>query len=193
MKKKIDITKWYEAIFYVASNSPENKEEKIRNLIFDLREKMKKEINLLWDNNELDTNHWDNSVWNDELNKEYKEYFKLENKFNKNAIVEKEDYFLTRYELAKKYGKDWEKEKVFLNFLGFKNNLSIGQLDSLASLMKKGYYDFWSYEIDKDASIRPKFHQYSISEYSKYIDDKNMFENFEVEDDQQKSKHIMKM
>lgn len=192
MKKKIDATKWYEAIFYVASNYPENKEEKIRNLIFDLREKMKNEINLLWDVDRLNYD-CDVSVWNDELNKEYKEYFTFKNKFIKNAIVEKEDYSLTRYELAKKYGKDWEKEKVFLNFLGFKKDLQIDQLESLASLMKKGYYDFWSYEIDKEASIHPKYHQYSISEYSKYIDDKNMFEDFEVEINQQKSKHIMKM
>ena len=192
MKKTIDVTKWYEAIFYVASNSPQNKEEKIRNLIFDLREKMKKEINLLWDVDRLNYD-WDVSVWNDELCKEYKEYFTFKNKFIKNAIVEKEDYSLTRYELVKKYGKDWEKEKVFLNFLGFKKDLQIDQLESLASLMKKGYYDFWSYEIDKKGFINPEFHQYSISEYSKYIDDKNMFENFEVEVNEQKSKHIMKM
>ena len=192
MKKTIDVTKWYEAIFYVASNSPKNKEEKIRNLIFDLREKMKKEINLLWDVDRLNYD-CDVSVWNDELCKEYKKYFTFKNKFIKNAIVDKEDYFLTRYELRKKYGQDWEKEKVFLNFLGFKKDLQIDQLESLTSWMKKGYYDFWSYEIDKEASIHPKYHQYCISEYSKYIDDKNMFENFEVEVNQQKSKHIMKM
>ena len=192
MKKTIDVTKWYEAIFYVASNSPENKEEKIRNLIFDLREKMKKEINLLWDVDRLNYD-WDVSVWNDELCKEYKKYFTFKNKFIKNAIVDKEDYFLTRYELRKKYGQDWYDENYEARIYSIKTNLSIDQLESLTSLMKKGYYDFWSYEIDNDASIRPKFHQYSISEYSKYIDDKNMFENFEVEINQQKSKHIMKM
>ena len=193
MKKTIDVTKWYEAIFYVASNSPENKEEKIRNLIFDLREKMKKEIELLSNIEKLNGVDETNGEWSDELNNEYKNYFSFKNHFYKNAIVDKEDYFLTRYELRKKYGQDWVNKNLFINLLGYKRNLSIDQLESLTSLLKKEYCGFWSYEIDKEASIHPKYHQYSISEYSKYINDKNMFENFEVEINQQKSKHIMKM
>lgn len=131
--------------------------------------------------------------WNDELNNEYKEYFSFKNIFYENAIIDKEDYFLTRYELRKKYGQDWIEQNLYVNFLGYKRNLSINQLESLTSLIKKEYCGFWSYEIDKEASIHPKYHQYSLSEYSKYIEDKNMFENFEVEINQQKSKHIMKM
>ena len=131
--------------------------------------------------------------WNDELNNECKEYYSFKNVFYKNVIVDKEDYFLTRYELRKKYGQDWIKQNLFLDFLGYKKNLSIKQLESLTSLLKKEYCGFWSYEIDKEASIHPKYHQYSLSEYSKYIEDKNMFENFEVEINQQESKHTMKM
>jgi hypothetical protein len=40
------------------------------------------------------------------VNKEYKKYFDLKNDFVKNADVDKEDYFLTGYDLIKKYGQD---------------------------------------------------------------------------------------
>lgn len=192
MKKTIDVTSWYEVLDYILSNS-ENKKEKTKDLVFDVRQKMINEIELLSNIEKLNNVDENNGVWNEELNNEYKKYFSFKNAFYKNAIVDKEDYFLTRYELRKKYGQDWVNKNLFINLLGYKRNLSIDQLESLTSLLKKEYCGFWSYEIDKDASIRPKFHQYSISEYSKYIDDKNMFENFEVEVNQQKSKHIMKM
>ena len=102
------------------------------------------EINWLWSEDELNTNRWDNIVLNDELNKEYKEYFQWKNTFYKNANVDKEDYSLTDYELIKKYGQDWYDENYEATIYSIKNNLSIDQLESLASLMKKGYYDFWS-------------------------------------------------
>lgn len=192
MKKTIDLTSWYEVIDYIASTS-QNKEEKTKNLVFDLREKMIKQINLLSDMEKLNNVDENNGEWNEELNNEYKKYFSFKNAFYKNANVDKEDRFLTRYELRKKYGQDWVNKNLFINLLGYKRNLSIDQLESLTSLLKKEYCGFWSYEIDKEASIHPKYHQYSISEYSKYINDKNMFENFEIEVEQQKSKHIMKM
>lgn len=192
MKKKIDLTSWYEVLDYVASNL-ENRKEKTKDLVFDLREKMIKQINLLSDMEKLNNVDENNGEWNEELNNEYKKYFSFKNAFYKNANVDKEDRFLTRYELRKKYGQDWVNKNLFINLLGYKRNLSIDQLESLTSLLKKEYCGFWSYEIDKEASIHPKYHQYSISEYSKYINDKNMFENFEVEINQQKSKHIMKM
>lgn len=192
MKKTIDVTSWYEVLDYISSNS-ENKKEKTKDLVFDVRQKMINEIELLSNIEKLNGVDENDGEWSDELNNEYKKYFSFKNHFYKNAIIDKEDYFLTRYELRKKYGQDWVNKNLFINFLGYKRNLSIDQLESLTSLLKKEYCGFWSYEIDKEASIRPKFHQYSISEYSKYIDDKNMFENFEVEINQQKSKHIMKM
>lgn len=171
----------------------EIKKEKTKDLVFDVRQKMINEIELLSNIEKLNGVDENDGEWSDELNNEYKKYFPFENHFYKNAIVDKEDYFLTRYELRKKYGQDWVNKNLFINFLGYKRNLSIDQLESLTSLLKKEYCGFWSYEIDKEASIHPKYHQYNISEYSKYINDKNMFENFEVEADQQKSKYIMKM
>ena len=192
MKETIDLTSWYEVIDYIASTS-ENKKEKTKDLVFDLRQKMINEIELLSNIEKLNGVDETNGEWSDELNNEYKKYFSFKNHFYKNAIVDKEDYFLTRYELRKKYGQDWVNKNLFINLLGYKRNLSIDQLESLTSLLKKEYCGFWSYEIDKEASIHPKYHQYSLSEYSKYIEDKNMFENFEVEINQQKSKHIMKM
>ena len=192
MKKTIDVTSWYEVLDYVASTS-QNKKEKVKDLVFDVRKKMIYQIEHLTDMEKLNNVYNNYDEWNDELNNECKEYFSFKNVFYKNAIVDKEDYFLTRYELIKKYGQDWIKQNLYLDFLGYKKNLSINQLESLTSLMKKEYCGFWSYEIDKEASIHPKYHQYSLSEYSKYIEDKNMFENFEVEINQQKSKHIMKM
>ena len=192
MKKTIDVTNWYEVLDYVLSNS-QNRKEKTKDLVFDLREKMIKEIEHLSDMEKLNNVDENNGEWNEELNNEYKKYFSFKNAFYKNANVDKEDRFLTRYELKKKYGQDWLNKNLFINLLGYKRDLTIDQLESLTSLLKKEYCGFWSYEINKEDSIRPKFHQYSISEYSKYIDDKNMFENFEVEINQQKSKHIMKM
>lgn len=192
MKKTIDVTSWYEVLDYVLSNS-ENRKEKTKDLVFDVRKNMIKEIEHLSDMEKLNSVDENDGEWSDELNNEYKKYFSFKNIFYENAIVDKEDYFLTRYELRKKYGQDWIEQNLYLNLLGYKRNLSIDQLESLTSLLKKEYCGFWSYEIDKEASIRPKYHQYSLSEYSKYIDDKNMFENFEVEINQQKSKHIMKM
>lgn len=192
MKKTIDVTRWYDVLDYVLSNS-ENRKEKTKDLVFDVREKMIYQIEHLTDMEKLNNVYNSYDEWNDELNNECKEYYSFKNVFYKNAIVDKEDYFLTRYELIKKYGQDWIKQNLYLDFLGYKKNLSINQLESLTSLLKKEYCGFWSYEIDKEASIHPKYHQYSLSEYSKYIEDKNMFENFEIEVNQQKSKHIMKM
>ena len=192
MKKTIDVTSWYEVLDYVASTS-QNKKEKVKDLVFDVRKKMIYQIEHLTDMEKLNNVYNSYDEWNDELNNECKEYFSFKNVFYKNAIVDKEDYSLTRYELNKKYGQDWVKKNLWLNLFGYKKNLSINQLESLTSLLKKEYCGFWSYEIDKEAFIHPKYHQYSLSEYSKYIEDKNMFENFEVEINQQKSKHIMKM
>lgn len=189
MKKTIDLTNWAEVLDYVASTS-QNKKEKVKDLVFDVRKKMIEELELL-SNLEKLNDLGQNGEWNDE--DKYKEYYSFKNVFYKNVIVDKEDYSLTRYELTKKYGQDWVNKNLWLNFFGYKRNLTIDQLESLASFRQKEYCGFWSYEIDKETSIRPKFHQYSLSEYSKYVDDKNMFENFEVEINQQKSKHIMKM
>ena len=192
MKKKVDITNWREVVNYMVSQSKfEWKTEE--HFIKDLREDMISEINWLWSEAELNTSEWDNCVWNDEVNKEYKKYFGLKNDFVKNANVDKEDYFLTGYELIKKYGQDWYDENYQGSTISIKNNLSIDQLELLASLMKRGYYDFWNYEINKKGFIFPRFNQYSTSEYLEYMDGKRKFENFEVEINQQKSKHIMKM
>ena len=192
MKKTIDVTSWYEVLDYVLSNL-QNRKEKTKDLVFDVRKKMIYQIEHLSDMEKLNNVYNSYDEWNDELNNEYKEYFSFKNIFYENANVDKEDNFLTRYELRKKYGQDWIEQNLYANLLGYNRNLSIDQLESLTSLLKKEYCGFWSYEIDKEASIHPKYHQYSISEYSKYINDKNMFENFEVEINQQKSKHIMKM
>ena len=192
MKKKVDITNWKEVVEYMASQSKfEWKTEEY--FIKDLQKDMIEEIYYLWDKNELNTNHWDNSVWDDELNREYKEYFDLKNGFTKEAIVEEEDYSLTDYELIKKYGQDWYDENYAQTDRLIKNNLSIDQLDCLVSLMKKGYYEFWSYEIDKTGFIIPNFHQYSTSEYLEYMDDQRKFENFEVEVNEQKSSKTQKL
>ena len=94
MKKIIDLTNWREVVEYMTSQSKfEWKTEEY--FIKDLQKDMIEEIYYLWDKDELNTNHWDNSVWDDELNREYKEYFDLKNGFTKEAIVEEEDYSLT--------------------------------------------------------------------------------------------------
>lgn len=192
MKQKIDLTNWEEVVNYMCSQSKFEWKTK-ENFIKHLQEDMISEIIWLWSEDELNINHWDNSVWDDELNKEHKEYFQLKNEFDKNAIVDKEDYSLTDYELIKKYGQDWYDENYEATIYSIKNNLSIDQLESLTSLMKKEYYYFWSYEINKKGFIFPYFHQYSTSKYSEYMYDQRKFENFEVEINQQKSKHIMKV
>ena len=192
MKKKIDITNWREVVDYMVSQSKfEWKTEE--HFIKDLREDMISEIIWLWSEAELNTSKWDNCVWNDEVNKEYKKYFDLKNDFVKNADVDKEDYFLTGYDLIKKYGQDWYDENYQGSTISIKNNLSIDQLELLASLMKHGYYDFWNYQIDKKGFIFPYFHQYSTSEYSKYMDERKRFENFEIEVEQQKSSKTQKL
>ena len=192
MKKKIDITNWKEVVEYLVSQSKfEWKTEE--HFIKDLQEDMISEINWLWSEDQLNINHWDNSIWNDELNKEHKKYFELKNEFNKNTNVDKEDYSLTRYELIKKYGQDWYDENYVGATYSIKNNLSIDQLESLTSLMKEGYYDFWSYEIDEKGFIFPYFRQYSTEKYSEYMDAKRRFENFEVEVNQQKSSKTQKL
>lgn len=184
MKQKIDLTNWREVVDYMCSQSKFEWKAK-ENFIKHIKEDMISEIIWLWSEDELNTNHWDNSVWNDELNKEHKGYFQLKNEFNKNAIIDKEDYSLTDYELIKKYGQDWYDENYEATIYSIKNNLSIDQLESLTSLMKKGYYDFWYYEINKKGFIFPRFHQYSTSEYSEYMDERRRFENFEVEVEKQ--------
>ena len=184
MKQKIDLTNWREVVDYMCSQSKFEWKTK-ENFIKHIKEDMISEIIWLWSEDELNTNHWDNSVWNDELNKEHKGYFQLKNEFNKNAIIDKEDYSLTDYELIKKYGQDWYDENYEATIYSIKNNLSIDQLESLTSLMKKGYYDFWYYEINKKGFICPRFHQYSTSEYSEYMDERRRFENFEVEVEKQ--------
>ena len=193
MKQKIDLTNWRKVVDYMCFQSKFEWQTK-ENFIKHIQEDMISEIIWLWSEDELNTNHWDNSVWNDELNKEHKEYFELENKFDKNAIVDDEDYSLTDYELIKKYDQDWYDENYEARIYSIKTNLSIDQLESLASLMKEGYYGFWSYEINKDTGfVTPHFHQYNTSEYSDYIHDRRKFENFEVEVGQQKSSKTQKL
>ena len=103
MKQRIDLTNWYEVIDYVASTS-QNKKEKVKDLVFDVRKKMIYQIEHLTDMEKFNNVYNSYDEWNDELNNECKEYFSFKNVFYKNAIVDKEDYFLTRYELIKKYG-----------------------------------------------------------------------------------------
>ena len=74
MKKTIDVTSWYEVIDYIASNS-ENKKEKTKDLVFDVRQKMINEIELLSNIEKLNGVDEHNGVWNDELNEEYKKFF----------------------------------------------------------------------------------------------------------------------
>ena len=119
MKQKINLTNWYEVLDYVLSNS-QNRKEKTKDLVFDVRKKMIYQIEHLTDMEKLNNVYNSYDEWNDELNNECKEYFSFKNVFYKNAIVDKEDYFLTRYELKKKYGQDWIKQNLYLNFLGYK-------------------------------------------------------------------------
>ena len=163
MKETIDLTNWREVVDFVIDCQDQEKSKywTKEKEINSLRETIKEEIEYLWNNDEINTRKWDECIWDDEVNREYKEYFDLKNVFNKGAIVEEEDYSSTDYELIKKYGQDWYDENYEQTTDRLiKNNLSIDQLESLASLMKKGYYDFWSYEIDKKGFINPEFHQY---------------------------------
>lgn len=192
MKQKFNLTNWKEVIDYTVSKSEFGWKTK-ESCIKTLQENMLEKIYDLWDEGKLVTNKWDDCVWDDEVNDEYKEYFELENKFNKNAIVEEKDYSSTDYELKKKYGQDWYDENYEQTNISIKNNLSIDQLESLASLMKEGYYDFWHYETNKKGFIIPYFHQYSTSEYSEYIHDQRKLENFELELEQQKSSKTQKL
>ena len=195
MKYKVDLTNWKEAVDFVIAHQDQQtskywtKEKEINSLRRTIREIMQ----YLWDCNEINTRKWDYCRWDDSVNKEFKKFFNTINEFQKNSKVDDEDYLSTKYELIKKYSQDWYNDNFAATVVLIKKHLSINRLLELASLMQWKFYSFWSYEIDKEASIHPKYHQYSISEYSKYIDDKNMFENFEVEINQQKSKHIMKM
>ena len=175
MKNKIDTTNWKEVIDYMVSQSKfEWKTEEY--FIKDLQKDMIDEIIWLWSEAELNTSNFD-----------------LKNDFVKNANVDKEDYFLTGYDLIKKYGQDWYDENYQGSTISIKNNLSIDQLELLASLMKHGYYDFWNYEINEKGFIFPRFNQYSTSEYSEYVSDKTRFENFEVEINQQNSSKTQKL
>lgn len=192
MKQKIDLTNWEEIVDYMCSQSKFEWKTK-ENFIKHIKEDMISEIIWLWSEAELNTSKWDNCVWNDEVNKEYKKYFDLKNDFLKNANLDKEDYFLTGYDLIKKYGQDWYDENYQGSTISIKNNLSIDQLELLASLMKHGYYDFWSYGINKKGFIFPYFHQYNTSEYSKYMDERKRFENFEIEVEQQKPSKTQKL
>ena len=195
MKKKIDLTNWREAVDFMVDWQGPNKSEywTKENLISWIRKQLKKEIDRLWERNEINTSKWDECCWNDDINKEFKEFFNVSNKFLDNSKVEDEDYSLTDYELKKKYGQDWYDDNFYSVVTSIKENLSIDQLESLASLMKEGYYDFWSYEIDNEGFITPEFHQYHTDEYSEYIDDQRKFENFEVEVKKQNSSKTQKL
>ena len=80
MKKKIDITNWRETVEYMVSQSKFEWKTK-ENFIKHIQEDMISEIIWLWSEAELNTSKWDNCVWNDEVNKEYKKYFDLSNDF----------------------------------------------------------------------------------------------------------------
>lgn len=196
MKKKIDITNWREVVDFVIDRQDQEKSKywTKEKEINSLREAIKEEIEYLWNNDEINTRKWDECCWDDNVNIEFKEFFNISNKFQKNLKIDDEDYSSTDYELIKKYGKDWYDDNFYSREISIKENLSIDQLESLASLMKEGYYDFWSYEINKDTGfVTPHFHQYSTSEYSDYIHDRRKFENFEVEVGQQKSSKTQKL
>lgn len=200
MKKKIDITNWREVVDFVIDCQDQKAskhwtKEKQTN---SLREAIKEEIEYLWNNGEINTRKWDECCWNDDVNKEFKEFFNVSNEFQKNSKVDDEDYLLTDYELKKKYGQDWYDDNFYSVVTSIKEDLSIDQLESLASLMKEGYYGFWSYEIWSNdiggkGFIVPNFHQYSTSKYSEYMYDQRKFENFKVEVKEQNSSKTQKL
>ena len=196
MKKIIDVTNWREVVDFIITYQDQQtskywtKEKEINSL----RRMIKDEMNFLWDRNKINTHKWDAHYWDDNVNKEFKKFFTIINKFQGNSKVDYEDYLSTKNELIKKYGQDWYDDNFADTIVLIKKYLSINRLLELASLMKKGYYDFWSYEIDNHGLfITPKFHQYDTTEHSKYLKDLQAYKNFEVEINQQKSKHIMKM
>ena len=195
MKKTIDVTNWREVVDFVIDRQDQEKSKywTKEKEINSLREAIKEEIEYLWNNDEINTRKWDECCWDDNVNIEFKEFFNISNKFQKNLKIDDEDYSLTDYELIKKYGKDWYDDNFYSRDISIKENLSIDQLESLASLMKEGYYDFWSYEIDNEGFISPEFHQYHTDEYSEYIDDQRKFENFEVEVKKQNSSKTQKL
>ena len=196
MKKKVDITNWKEVVDFVITYQDQQtskywtKEKEINSL----RRMIKDEINFLWDRNKINTHKWDAHCWDDNVNKEFKKFFTIINKFQGNSKVDYEDYLSTKNELIKKYGQDWYDDNFADTIVLIKKYLSINRLLELASLMQLKYYAFWSFEIDNDGLfITPKFHQYDTVEHSKYLKDLQAYKNFEVEINQQKSKHIMKM
>ena len=195
MKKKIDITNWREVVDFVIDRQDQEKSKywTKEKEINSLREAIKEEIEYLWNIDEINTRKWDECCWDDNVNIEFKEFFNISNKFQKNLKIDDEDYSSTDYELIKKYEKDWYDDNFYSRDISIKENLSIDQLESLASLMKEGYYDFWSYEIDNEGFITPEFHQYHTDEYSEYIDDQRKFENFEVEVKKQNSSKTQKL
>ena len=195
MKETIDLTNWREVVDFVIDCQDQEKSKywTKEKEINSLREIIKEEIEYLWNNDEINTRKWDECCWDDNVNMEFKEFFNISNKFQENLKIDDEDYSSTDYELIKKYGKDWYDDNFYSRDISIKENLSIDQLESLASLMKEGYYDFWSYEIDKKGFINPEFHQYHTDEHSEYIDDQRKFENFEVQVNEQKSSKTQKL
>ena len=200
MKKKIDITNWREVVDFVIDRQDQEKSKywTKEKEINSLREAIKEEIEYLWNIDEINTRKWGECCWDDNVNIEFKEFFNISNKFQKNLKIDDEDYSSTDYELIKKYGKDWYDDNFYSRDISIKENLSIDQLESLASLMKEGYYDFWSYEIwsykvNRKGFIVPNFWQYSTSNYSEYMHDRRKFENFKVEVEEQNPSKTQKL
>ena len=77
MKKTIDLTNWREAVDFMVDWQGPNKLEywTKENLISWIRKQLKKEIDRLWERNEINTSKWDKCCWNDDVNKEFKEFF----------------------------------------------------------------------------------------------------------------------
>ena len=195
MKKTIDITNWREVVDFVIDCQDQEKSKywTKEKEIDSLREAIKEEIEYLWNNDEINTRKWDECCWDDNVNTEFKDFFNISNKFQENLKIDDEDYSLTDYELIKKYGQDWYDDNFYSRDISIKEDLSIDSLEQLTSLMKEGYYDFWSYEIDNKGFINPEFHQYYTDEYSEYINDLRKFENFEIEVNQQKTSKTQKL
>lgn len=184
MKKKIDVTNWREVVDFVITYQDQEtskywtKEKEINSL----RRMIKDEMNFLWDRNKINTHKWDDHYWDDNVNKEFKKFFTIINKFQGNSKVAYEDYLSTKNELIKKYGQDWYDDNFADTIVLIKKYLSINRLLELASLMQEKYYAFWSFEIDNDGLfITPKFHQYDTTEHSKYLKDLQAYQKFEVE------------
>lgn len=181
MKIKIDLTNWSESVNFVVNHPDREKSKYWKKEVNLLRETIKDEMNYLWDHNKINTRKWDDCCWDNDINREFKEFFNVSNEFMENSKVDDKDYSLTDYELIKKYGKDWHDDNFYSTVISIKEKLSIDQLLELASLMQRKYYSFWSYEIDNEGFINPEFHQYDTTEYSEYLKDLKAYENFEVE------------